>query len=393
MTHVQRVTFLCTSAPWHPGPRARILPLASYAAACGVAVTMLCLSPSGERKYAICAGVHIHHVAQMHVAPDGRPMTGFKLWWTAVWATIALIVATLHSRPTVIVIAKAQPMNGIAGLIAGRLRGVLVVLDSDDDETESHGSAQGLVRVLMAWWEARLPRWVRSTVCATHWQAKRISACGCDRVAVIPNGVYTWHCARPSVTAVEAFQQRHHLPPAYLVYIGNLSTRAHAVDVLLQAYARSNRLYPLVLAGSGHDAADLAQLADTLGISGSLIWIAPIAASEIPLLLAGALASVDPVRDTVAAAARCPLKIIESIAQGVPVITSPIGDRFDILGSAGFYAHAGDTDAYAAAIEMAQRRRSDDTTPRSTAETPLWDTLAPRWYAAQQIVLNEAVDA
>ncbi|MFM2309990.1 MAG: hypothetical protein RLY87_2112 [Chloroflexota bacterium] len=393
MKPLHRITFLCTSAIWHPGPRARILPLATYAAARGGAVTILCLSPSGQRDQSVQSGVTVQHVAQMHVGADGRPLSGAKLWWTALRAMVAVTVAAIRTNPTIIVIAKAQPINGIAGLVAGALRGVPVVLDSDDDEAASHAHARGFVHAVLGLFERHVPKMVRTTICATHWQADRIRLGGHLQVHVVPNGVHTWHLTPPAEAVLQAFLLRHQLPTPYLVYIGNWSTHAHAVDVLIRAYARSNRRYPLVLAGSGHDACELVELADRLGISSMVRWIDTLPAEEVPLLLAGAVVSIDPVRNTDACAARCPLKIVESLAQGIPVITSQVGDRVHILGEAGIYAGAGDIDSYAAAIDMVNRHTGTRAVPHSFATQYHWDTLAAQWYAALRIDLGEASHA
>ena len=393
---IERLTFICTSAPWHPGPRARILPLAAHAAARGVAVTVLCLDPAFAQHPRIQVqdtGVTVMNVAQMHIGADGAPFTGVWLWWMVLRATGALTFAALHSRPDALVIAKSQPMNGIAGLIVGACRRIPVLLDTDDDEAGSHTHAHPFVVRALSWFARRLPGWVTSTTCATQWQTNQIVKIGNVRVSAIPNGVTAQQCTSPTQAALEAFRRQQNLPAAYVVYIGNWSMRAHAVDLLIRAYAASERRLPLVLAGSGHDRSVLCALAESLGIGETVVWIETLSPAEVILLMAGARASIDPIRDTPAAAARCPLKIIESIAQGIPVITSPVGDRQALLGTAGIYATAGDVDSYAEAIDYACTQHDSGVELPRLGAAFRWDILATRWYRAHKLMLPEVAHA
>jgi glycosyltransferase involved in cell wall biosynthesis len=94
-----------------------------------------------------------------------------------------------------------------------------------------------------------------------------------------------------------------------------------------------------------------------------------------------------------ASAARCPLKILESMAQGTPVITSDVGDRTLILGTAGFYAAPGNAEAYATAIHAlcARTTRAPRFVPDMHAYQ--WRTIAPRWYSAHGLDSGEVAYA
>ena len=51
----------------------------------------------------------------------------------------------------------------------------------------------------------------------------------------------------------------------------------------------------------------------------------------MPPTLALASVTVDPVHDNLVAQARSPLKVVESLAAGTPVVTGDIGDRREML--------------------------------------------------------------
>jgi glycosyltransferase involved in cell wall biosynthesis len=63
--------------------------------------------------------------------------------------------------------------------------------------------------------------------------------------------------------------------------------------------------------------------------------------------------SVDPVRDDLVARSRSPLKIVESLAVGTPVVTGNVGDRSEMVGAgrAGVLVTPGDPLALAEGIE------------------------------------------
>jgi glycosyltransferase involved in cell wall biosynthesis len=84
------------------------------------------------------------------------------------------------------------------------------------------------------------------------------------------------------------------------------------------------------------------------------------------------------------ARSRSPLKIVESLASGVPVVTGDVGDRREVLGdSAGLLVAPGDARALAGGIvaalgDQALHRRLADGA-RARAERYRWDRLARAW--------------
>lgn len=397
MTDTPRnIVIVCTSAPWHPGPRARMIPLAAYGVRQGIPVTLLCLDPCARTTPTHATtidGVAVIPVAQMHVGADGAALRGLSLVWTALCAIVAFTRELMRRQPTDIVIAKAQPMNGIAACIAGWWCGARLHLDSDDDEAGSHHSAHWFMQHLLGMFERWLPSHVTTTTCATDWQTERLRARGVTSVSTIPNGLSDKQLTQPGAHQLLAIRLQYGLPPTYIVYAGNLSTGAHAVDLLIEAYAAAAVNVPLVIAGSGHERAALHQLAQQRHCEQTIRWLGNIPIGDIPALLAGAIASVDPVRQCDAAAARCPLKILESMAQGTPVITSDVGDRSQILGPAGIYTAPGHVAAYATAIRTVCAGSPQAQNGVTDMRAYSWQTIAPRWYTAHGLVPTEVAYA
>lgn len=379
-----RVVMLSTSASHHPSPRGRWLPLARAAVAQGIAVTVLGLHPHYQTlqpRISHDAGVSIQHVAQMHVDGSGA-LRGMRLYGTALWAAFQLARHAIAYRPDVICLCKAQPINSLAALIVQRWSGARLILDVDDDEADSHQFAHAWQRRLVAWGERSIPHHASTITTASAWLRQRYGS----NALHVPNGLEPAQFAPANPSAQTAFQQRYQLPPRYLLYFGNLATQSHGVDVLLQALAQSTTHLPLVIAGDGHERAALQQLAVQLGIARRCVWLGQIAPSDIPALLAQAHASIDPVRATIAAAARFPLKICESLAQGVPVITSPVGDRATLVGEAGILVPAGDSQALATALTVASIRVFDAPHIQAQVRQLEWTHVAPRWLAHHRLV-------
>jgi len=379
-----RVVMLSSSASHHPSPRGRWLPLARAAVAHGNAVTFLGLHPhyqTLQSRMSHDAGVTIQHVAQMHVDVMG-PLRGGRLYGTALWAAWQLARHAIAYRPDVICLCKAQPINGLAALIAQRVSGARLILDVDDDEADSHRFAHAWQRRLISWGEQYIPRHASTITTASAWLLRRYGS----NAQHVPNGLYPAQCAPVSLSTQIALQQRYQLPPRYLLYFGNLATHSHGVDLLLRAFAQNQSLYPLVIAGDGHERVALQQLATQLGLSARCVWLGQVEATAIPALLAQAHVSIDPVPDTNAAAARYPLKICESLAQGVPVITSPVGDRAAIVGDAGILVPADDIQALAEALTHASQQQYDAARIKTQVTHLHWNEVAPHWLAHHRLV-------
>ncbi len=140
-----------------------------------------------------------------------------------------------------------------------------------------------------------------------------------SKVDVVPNG------ADPVPPLPRPFEA----PDEYLIYFGALQSW-QGIDTLLRAFSRLADLETLrlVVCGSGRSrqARAAEKLAEKLGVAGRVIWRWELPSSELEPWLSNALLSVAPLR----ACSRnveqgcAPLKIVESLAAGVPVAASDL---------------------------------------------------------------------
>ncbi|MFN5059641.1 MAG: glycosyltransferase [Chloroflexota bacterium] len=376
-----KIVMLSTSASHHPGPRARWLPLAYVAQQHGVTTEMLCTHPDYVNlitPHQSIEGVAVTHVAQMHVNRHGQPLTGWELIATALRTSLRMALHTIRAKPQVIGICKAQPINGLAAVLAHRRTGAQIILDVDDCEHESHQFGRAWHKALVARVEHILPTIAQSTSVATQWQLTQLAQAGHHNLAHIPNGISHIPVLPEQVAS---------LPDHYIAYVGRIAFNTHAVDVLIEAIAQTHTTMPLVIVGSGPDVVALHHRISQHGVAARCIWLGQVPPTVAQAIIAHAHATIDPVRDTPAAAARYPLKIIESLAHGVPVITSPVGDRATMIGPHGRLVAAGSARALAHAIDaICGQPRLSRAAGKAQVAHLTWDQVGTRWLTHHRLI-------
>lgn len=150
----------------------------------------------------------------------------------------------------------------------------------------------------------------------------RLLAMGVEpgRVTVIPNGADVDGATSPRPADA---------PAAYLLYFGALQAW-QGVDTLLRAFARLADLPALHLvicaSAAGRRGRGYAEMAERLGIETRVHWRWGLSQEELAPWRAHALASVAPLADCTRNTEQgcAPLKILESLAAGVPVVASDL---------------------------------------------------------------------
>jgi glycosyltransferase involved in cell wall biosynthesis len=395
-----RITFLATSSLDYPSPRGRWLPLAQELVAHGHQVRLALLHHAYDRLPATRRrqqhrGVQVEYVAQMHVyGPVGqrRYFGPAALLRVSLVAAIELARAAIRSGADAIHVCKPQPINGLAGLLAARALGCPLYVDCDDYEAGGNRFGAAWQQRLVRLWEDHLPRQASGVTVNTRFLQRRCESLGVPaaRLAYVPNGIAGARLAPPDARQAAGLRAALGLGEAPLaMYVGTLSQTTHNVGLLLEAFVSVARRLPrarLMLVGDGEDRAALAAQAHQLGLGGRALFAGGVPADSVPIYLALAACSADPVADDAVAAARSPLKIVESLASGVPVVTGDVGDRAEMLApDAGVLVRPGDPSALAEGIaallaDDALRARLADRA-RDRAEVYRWDRLVDRWAA------------
>jgi glycosyltransferase involved in cell wall biosynthesis len=355
-----RLLFLLTQSLDSPSGLGRYGPLARALARRGHEVEVVALHHDWERlprEYRVqeADGVTVRYVGQMHVLKRGGEKVYFappRLLWLTMMATLRLLWQGLRAPAEVIVVGKAQPMNGVAGWLAARLRGLPLWVDVDDHEAASNrfgGRWQQWIVSRVEAWLPRRARWVTTNTVASR---ERLITEGVspDAITLLPNGYERVRFAPGNGSRAETGLQDG---GDVVLYLGSLSLPSHPVDLLVRAWPAVQERHPgarLLIVGGGEDAAALRELAARLGVEDSVQFVGRVPPEEAAAYYRRAALSIDPVYDDEAARGRSPLKVVESLACGTPVVTGDVGDRAQVVGEAGRVVRAGEPEALAEGI-------------------------------------------
>jgi glycosyltransferase involved in cell wall biosynthesis len=390
------VLFLATSDLESPAGLGRYGPMARALVRQGLDVSIATLHPdfpSLERTSFEDQGVRVYYVAPMHVMKRGARKTYYPAHQLigVVWqSTFALLRASLSIPADIIHIGKPYPMNGIPGIVGRFLRNKKVVLDCDDYEAAASHFTGAWQKVVVAFFENNLPRLVNHTTTHTRFLLKRLVSKGIpvDRITYVPNGVDRQRFYIPETDQVKALKSKLGLHNKKVVgFIGSLSFPSHPLDLLLQAFGRVHQILPdsrLFIVGGGEAYDTLETQTRKMGLEPFTLFGGRIRSDLIPLYYKTMDLIVDPVYDDDIARARCPLKLFESWASGVPFITGDVGDRDLLLGSppAGILVDPGNPSALADGITalLEDRRLAIDVMQRGQERVKqfYWDVLAKK---------------
>ncbi len=374
----------------------------------GHQVRILALHPDlescAERRF-VRDGVEVWYVGQMHAGKrDSIPQrfSPFQLFRVLLMSTWGMIWGVFCSAADVYHLGKPQPINGVAalcGIVAVRRRRFYV--DCDDDEVGSNRFSANWQRLVFAFWQWLLPRLAYGVTVNTQFLAERMRRAGIANVVYVPNGVDLALFERPPAAVVSALQRALGLDGrSVIAYAGTLALHNHPVDLLLDAFAevaRARADLELLVIGGGEDLPLLRQRSQALNLENRVHFTGHLPYTMVRAFLALADVSADPVYDDEVARARSPLKIVESMALGVPVVTGNVGDRPQMLAQgAGVTVAPGD--AHALARGVAQLL-ADPAVLEATSERALaaaqhynWSNLSDSWVKVYDLGQGRELD-
>ncbi len=258
----------------------------------------------------------------------------------------------INLNPDIILVCKALPMAGTTGILSKLLGRKKVIADCDDYEISTVSVESFLQRKIVQFFEYIIPKFADAVTTNTEYTISRIGKTGVPRSKIIylPNGVDTERFDKAS----RILHKREFKGKEVILYCGDLClSPGHNVDLLLRAFKILLPKCPsalLLIVGDGRDEGKLHELASQLGIASKILWTGRLAPEEVPRYMAISHVVVDPVRNVLGNLARCPVKIIEAMYLGKPVVTSDIGDRKKLLSHYGFFVQEGDPNSMAQGI-------------------------------------------
>jgi glycosyltransferase involved in cell wall biosynthesis len=353
-----RIAFVLTQSLESPSGLGRYWPIAKELTRLGHHIDILALHHNlvelDQRRF-VKDGVTVYYAGQMHVRKIGPRKIYFtpaQLLIVSLASTLKLAYALARSNAEIIHLCKPQPINTMAAKL-GR-RGRPVFCDCDDYEAHVNRFSREWQRKVVTHFEDSIVDYVAGLTVNTQFTLARYRNLGFpwDRIEYVPNGVdRARFCSRPNVDALRKRRKLDEKTPL-VSYVGSLSLASHPVDLLVEAFSHVARQCPdarLMLVGGGEDYDKLEQQAQHLGIADRTVFAGRVPPEEIPAYLALTTVTADPVHDDLVARARSPLKVVESLTMGVPVVTSDVGDRRTTLanGELGILVSPGDSRALA----------------------------------------------
>ncbi len=359
-----RIVFLLSQSLDSPSGLGRYGPLARELVKLGHEVDIFALHPGFddlEQTSNSFNGVRVHYVAPMHVKKEGD----YKIYYSStnlilvtLRATWYLSRAAIRKKADIVHIGKPHPMNSIAGLCARIINRSALYLDCDDFEAGSGRFSTRWQKAIITWFEKWMPHRVNLVTTNTIFMHEKLISWGipANDIVYLPNGVDIPRFTPPNPQQLDSLRNKLGLAGKKVIgYIGSLSSPSHPVNLLLEAFHQLQELEPnssLILVGGGEDLTRLKDLANTLSISHATRFCGKVPPESVSLYYSLADVSVDPVYDNDAARGRSPLKLFESWACGVPIVSGDVGDRRYLLGDppAGILSQPGDPRALSEAM-------------------------------------------
>ena len=211
-----------------------------------------------------------------------------------------------------------------------------------------------------------------------------------------PNGVDVRHFYKMNVSKLRDSLQ---LSDCFVVgYVGRL-LQMKGIDTLLEAVAHlvnhdATRTYKLLIVGQGEDKPDFEKIAETLGISGYIMWIDAVPPEEVAAYINCMDALVLPSRTTAEWVEFFGRVLIEGMACEVPVIGSDSGEIPHVIDDAGLIFPEGDINALAERIDHiahdACLRNNLVARGLERVRDFTWEAIAEQTYQVYQELLTEA---
>lgn len=251
----------------------------------------------------------------------------------------------------VIFVGKPLPVSATTAKILSLIKRKPIHLDCDDYELHTNLITGRIQHLVIKTFEDFFPRYCHQVSTHNTFLANRLETVSRTKTTpcFIPNGI-------DSDRLDPFFPGRPNNELKTILYFGdlNLST-GHSIDILLKAYKiilldKGFKSTQLVIAGTGRDYQKMRALGDELGITEHIRWLGRIEPNAIGKQISGCHIVVDPVAFHPGNLSRCPLKILEAMYMGKPVVTSDVGDRKRYLKDLGIYSEIGSSNDLARKI-------------------------------------------
>ncbi|MCG8347516.1 MAG: glycosyltransferase family 4 protein [Chloroflexales bacterium] len=311
---------------------------------------------------------------------------------------LSLLRQALAAKSHVLHLFKPKGYGGLAVLLARAIRPDLpLVLDTDD--WEGWGGWNDLLpcpypaKLFFAWQEQNLPRRVATITVASRTLETLVWGLGTPpaQVFYLPNGSENIAASTPKPVSAQL---------TMLLYTRFWEFTVRDVVVALVAIANRCPQVRLLVIGRGErgEEQDLLRLARGAGLAAMIDYRGWVEPDDIPCLLARADLALMPLDDTLINRARCSVKMVELMAEGLPIVAGRVGEADSYIENeqSGLLVPPSDPAALAQAAlrlleDPALRQRLGAGAQARIASAYTWDRLAVTAEQAYLLALQEQV--
>ncbi len=342
-------------------------------------------------------GVEIITLPLPKHAPNSIALTLGLLKWAL--RAPAIGATSQFRNPHVVHVFKPIGYSALTAFMLQAL-GVPWVLDMDD--WEGAGGWTGVnryspsQRALITLTEAILPRMARAVTVASRALEARSWDFGLQRrrVLYMPNGVseekyHGWNAG------TRGAMLPHGDAPTILLYTRFAEFPYHWPLLVLQRVLRQHPTARLLVVGEGFfgEGDRLQRDAARMGIADRLVVTGRVAEDRVPEYLAMGDVALYPMEDNLITRAKSPVKVLEPMLMGLPIVAHRVGQAAEFIGDAGILVEPGNlplmADVVSVLLSDAERRKYLGERARKRVwERFNWETLckeAERAYAVAGI--------
>jgi glycosyltransferase involved in cell wall biosynthesis len=341
-----KILFLMTQSLDRPGGGGRFFPFAKALTKSKYQIEIATLHENYQNLETTRfekEGILVNYVGQMHVLAGSQGKTYFgplKLIQITAYATLALTWHAIRSDADILQVCKAQPMNIMAAWIAhwlsfGKKK---IIVDCDDYEAGNNRFSGGWQQKIVSFFENNSPKFSKITFVGNSFIQNHFVDLGYspEKLKVLYNGVdrERFEVLDSPTTQQKLASLKSGLQFSnggrFIVYVGAISLTSHALDLLIDTFSQiaiQRQDVNLLLVGHGEDYDYIQKLVIAKQLSERVQMTGHIEGNLIPLYFNLAEFSIDPRIDSIASESSFSLKLLESIASGVPCISTQIGDR------------------------------------------------------------------
>ena len=361
----------------------RALPIAQALADRGHTVTMLLppwQNPEDAGQHWEEEGVTIENI----VLPPQTPVFFHLL------TAIRLARRALALKPDVVHLFKPKAYSGLTHWLLARLpraRRPRLVVDTDDWEGPGGwndlADYSAVQRRFFTWQE----RWglthADAVTVASRSLESLVWALGVppEQVAYVPNGV-------PRYWAIPALAAESPTgPPTILLYTRFFEFPVERVIDLLERVRAQIPETELLVVGKGlfGEEKALLEAAERAGLSQKVTYTGWIDPGELPAAFAKANVAIYPFDDTLINRTKCPVKLLDLLAAGIPVVAEAVGEIREMVrhGETGYLVEPGNVSHFAERTarilsDPALRQQMGRAATEDTAARRAWDQLIGR---------------